>query len=255
MWARHNRAYELLTSRDLRRADRGPAGPGSARSSRPSSGAWPSRGRRGALRGDLRRPAAFRDQLAARQQLSAVPLPDRRARADRRGGVPPRRHREPRPRGHLGLRARQRLCRGAGPLLWRHAGGDGAAARGLARPGFRAIWTLGADRVRGDRRLSSIRDIRELHTRQLRPLMAAAEARRAVLAEAERLMEVQAAARAGQGAPVAVPRWFRGCVPPPPRQGARGRRPELSRARRARAGCRCAAKAGGWRGIRPGDFR
>ena len=71
---------------------------------------------------------------------------------------------------------------------------------------------------------ASIRDVRELHIRQLRPLMAAAEARRAVLAEAERLMTEQARARAGQGAPVAVPqvlaRLKAAAKPPRPRTAA-----------------------------------
>jgi ParB family chromosome partitioning protein len=47
-------------------------------------------------------------------------------------------------------------------------------------------------------------DVKELHVRQLKPLMAGAEARRAILAEAEALMAEQARARAGQGSPVPV---------------------------------------------------
>jgi ParB family chromosome partitioning protein len=49
---------------------------------------------------------------------------------------------------------------------------------------------------------ASIRDLKELHARILKPLMASAEARSAVLAEADALAAEQAAARAGQGAAI-----------------------------------------------------
>ncbi len=49
---------------------------------------------------------------------------------------------------------------------------------------------------------ASIRDLRELHARTLKPLLAKPVDRAQVLKEAGRLAEAQAAARAGQGAPV-----------------------------------------------------
>jgi ParB family chromosome partitioning protein len=70
----------------------------------------------------------------------------------------------------------------------------------------------------------SIREVRELHARQLKPLMAEAGSRRALLAEAERLSVEQARARDGQGAPVPVAqvlaRLKAAAKPPKPRQAA-----------------------------------
>ena len=52
----------------------------------------------------------------------------------------------------------------------------------------------------------TLRDIKELHARTLRPLMASPEAEDAVLIEADRIASEQAAARAGQGALLPVPK-------------------------------------------------
>ncbi|ARE42318.1 Chromosome (plasmid) partitioning protein ParB (plasmid) [Rhodovulum sp. P5] len=53
---------------------------------------------------------------------------------------------------------------------------------------------------------ASIREVKELHARQLKPLMATEEGRAAIIAEADRLAQEQAAARAGQGAAIPAPK-------------------------------------------------
>lgn len=52
---------------------------------------------------------------------------------------------------------------------------------------------------------ASIRDLRELHARTLKPLLASDEGRKAVLREAAILARAQEAARKGQGAPIEAP--------------------------------------------------
>ena len=98
MWDRHNRAYDLLTEENCRDLIDGIRAQGRQE--------FPAIVRRKGDAYEVICAAALCRQLAAGEQLHPVQIPDRRARPDRRRGVSPGRHRKPRPRGHLGLRAR-----------------------------------------------------------------------------------------------------------------------------------------------------